>query len=128
MNRRRPVRRHWRRPGQQYTVGVSLASTASITPKALTVTGMSVSAKAYDGNTKASLTGGTLNGLVVGETVNFSGQAGVFADQNAGTGKSVTVTGINVEQCRQPVSKKLASFGGIQFNTALKPRRKFFYI
>ncbi|MBH2067593.1 MAG: filamentous hemagglutinin N-terminal domain-containing protein [Burkholderiales bacterium] len=79
-----------------YTVGVSLASTASITPKALTVTGMSVSAKAYDGNTKASLTGGTLNGLVVGETVNFSGQAGVFADQNAGTGKSVTVTGITL--------------------------------
>ncbi|WP_332876065.1 YDG domain-containing protein, partial [Massilia sp. S19_KUP03_FR1] len=79
-----------------YTVGASTAGTASITPKALTVTGMTASAKVYDGNTKASLTGGTLNGLVVGETVSFSGQTGAFNDQNAGAGKSVTVSGITL--------------------------------
>ncbi|PIG30274.1 filamentous hemagglutinin family protein [Janthinobacterium sp. 35] len=76
-----------------YTVGAVTGVTASITQKALTVSGLAASAKAYDGNTKASLTGGTLNGLVVGETVSFSGQSGVFADKNAGTGKVVTVTG-----------------------------------
>ncbi|WP_219115964.1 YDG domain-containing protein [Janthinobacterium sp. UMAB-56] len=72
------------------------AGTVTIDKRAVTVSGMTASAKVYDGNTKASLTGGTLNGLVAGETVSFSGQAGAFTDQNAGTGKSVTVSGITL--------------------------------
>ncbi|OBV40089.1 YDG domain-containing protein [Janthinobacterium psychrotolerans] len=79
-----------------YTVGASLASTASITPKALTVTGMTAGNKVYDGNTMVNLTGGALSGLVVGETVGFLGQAGAFADKNAGTGKNVTVSGVTL--------------------------------
>ncbi|KAB8042756.1 YDG domain-containing protein [Janthinobacterium aquaticum] len=76
-----------------YTVGPVTGLTASITQKALTVSGMTVSAKTYDGNTKASVTGGTLNGLVTGETLSVSGQTGTFNNKDAGTGKAVTVTG-----------------------------------
>ncbi|WP_454775913.1 YDG domain-containing protein [Janthinobacterium tructae] len=72
------------------------AGTVTIDKRAVTVSGMTASAKVYDGNTTASLTGGTLSGLVAGETVSFSGQAGAFADQNVGTGKSVTVSGITL--------------------------------
>ncbi|WP_454775319.1 YDG domain-containing protein [Janthinobacterium tructae] len=76
-----------------YTVGAVTGVTASITQKALTVSGLAASAKAYDGNNKATLSGGTLNGLVTGETLSVSGQTGTFNDKNAGTGKVVTVTG-----------------------------------
>ncbi|WP_308922176.1 YDG domain-containing protein [Janthinobacterium sp. J1-1] len=76
-----------------YTVGAVTGLLASITPKALTLSGVLASAKVYDGNTKASLTAGTLNGLVGGESLSVSGLTGTFANQNAGTGKAVTVTG-----------------------------------
>lgn len=48
--------------------------------------------KVYDGTNVAPLTGGTLAGLVAGETLGYSA-SGTFADKNAGTGKPVAVTG-----------------------------------
>ncbi|MBK4738106.1 YDG domain-containing protein [Noviherbaspirillum pedocola] len=79
-----------------YTVTNPTDVTASITPKALTVTGMNAQTKTYDGTTAATLSGGALSGLVNGETLGFSGQTGSFADANAGTGKAVTVTGVTL--------------------------------
>ncbi|SDD71668.1 filamentous hemagglutinin family N-terminal domain-containing protein [Massilia sp. PDC64] len=76
-----------------YTFMDQATATAAITPKALTLTGLSASDKVYDGTTVATLTGATLSGLVGSETLNLSGLAGVFADKNAGTGKTVTVSG-----------------------------------
>lgn len=66
-------------------------TTADITAKSLTVTGTSVADKVYDGTIKASLTGGTLSGVVSGDTVKLT-QSGVFAAKNAGTGIAVTAT------------------------------------
>ncbi|PIG26406.1 filamentous hemagglutinin family protein [Janthinobacterium sp. 35] len=76
-----------------YTVSNPTTVKAGITQKALTVSGVLASDKTYDGNTKASLSGGTLDGLVGGETLGLTGQVGSFSDQNAGTGKAVAVTG-----------------------------------
>ena len=76
-----------------YTVGSITGLSANITQKALTVTGVTVGSKTYDGNTSATVSGGTLNGLVGGETLGLSGQTGVFIDKNAGNGKAVTVSG-----------------------------------
>ncbi|MGV8867208.1 MAG: YDG domain-containing protein [Janthinobacterium svalbardensis] len=76
-----------------YTLGGVTGLSANITQKALTVNGVSVASKIYDGNTKASISGGTLNGLVIGETLSLSGQSGAFNDKDAGNGKAVTVTG-----------------------------------
>ncbi|PIG30276.1 filamentous hemagglutinin family protein [Janthinobacterium sp. 35] len=76
-----------------YSVGPASGLIASITQKALSVTGVAAANKVYDSTTKASVTGGSLNGLVGGETLGLSGLSGVFVDKNAGTGKTVTVSG-----------------------------------
>ncbi|MGD0090611.1 MAG: YDG domain-containing protein, partial [Planctomycetota bacterium] len=72
------------------------ATTANITPFALTVSGIGASGKVYDGTTAATLTGtpGALVGVFSGDTVSLSGTAvGTFVDKNVGTGKTVTVSG-----------------------------------
>uniref|UniRef100_UPI002FCD81D6 beta strand repeat-containing protein n=1 Tax=Janthinobacterium svalbardensis TaxID=368607 RepID=UPI002FCD81D6 len=76
-----------------YTVSNPTGLTASITAKALTVTGQLAGNKVYDGNVQASLSGGTLSGLVGSETLGIAGQTAVFRDKNAANGKAVTVTG-----------------------------------
>ncbi|MCT9813538.1 YDG domain-containing protein, partial [Acidovorax sp. Be4] len=76
-----------------YTVSNATGVTADISAKALTVSGVTAGNKTYDGTTTASLSGGILNGLVGNETLTLSGQSGAFSDQNAGAGKTVTVTG-----------------------------------
>lgn len=73
-----------------YTLA-SETKTATINPKALTITGSKAANKTYDGNTAATVTAGTLSGLVQGETLGATTATGQFADKNAGTGKNVTV-------------------------------------
>ncbi|MEG1768707.1 MAG: MBG domain-containing protein, partial [Comamonas sp.] len=64
--------------------------------KPLTVSGMVAENKVYDGNAIAPLSGGSLTGLAGSETLNFSGQTGLFGDQAAGINKAVTVSGITL--------------------------------
>ena len=79
-----------------YTISNPTALTANITPKALTVSGMTAGSKVYDGLLDAILSGGALSGLVAGETLLLTGGTGVFSDKNAGTGKAVTVSGVGI--------------------------------
>jgi filamentous hemagglutinin family protein len=75
-----------------YTLpGGQVSATADILRKSLTLSGVTASNKTYDGSTAATLTGGSLSGLVGSETLalNLSGQ---FANPNAGTAKPVTGT------------------------------------
>ena len=75
-------------------VGVSYSG-EPVTP--VTVTGISAVNKVYDGTTSAELdiSQVVLNGVEAGHDValDLSGVTAVFADKNAGTGKSVSVTG-----------------------------------
>ncbi|WP_295675082.1 YDG domain-containing protein [uncultured Mucilaginibacter sp.] len=64
--------------------------TANITPKALTESGAAATNKVYDGTTVATITGGTLIGVVSPDVVSVS-TTGVFASANVGTGISVTI-------------------------------------
>jgi filamentous hemagglutinin family protein len=64
---------------------------ADITAKALTITGIAATSRAYDGGTVAALTGGLLDTGITGETLTFTGQTGTFADKNAANGIAVTV-------------------------------------
>ena len=73
-----------------YTLAAE-TKTAKINPKALTITGTTVANKTYDGNQTASVTVGTLSGLVEGETLGTTTATGTFADKNAGKGKNVAV-------------------------------------
>lgn len=73
-------------------------ATASITRAALSVTGITVANKGYDGTTVATLntTSAALSGIVLGDTVTLdtSSAVGAFANPAVGTGKPVTVTGL----------------------------------
>lgn len=77
---------------QQDYAGTANA-TLEITKRPLTITGLKAEDKVYDGNTGATVSGGTLNGIVNGDEVSADMPAsGTFADKNAGEGKTVTVT------------------------------------
>jgi hypothetical protein len=72
-----------------YTIASSQMAVAHITPKLLTVAGQAAQDKEYDGTTMATLTGGSLDGLLTGETVELH-EAGTFATADAGTAIAVT--------------------------------------
>jgi hypothetical protein len=62
----------------------------NITAKGLTVTGAAVSAKVYDGNAVAAITGATLSGVVGTEAVTLANATtGAFDNKNVGLGKPV---------------------------------------
>ncbi|NOU16769.1 MAG: T9SS type A sorting domain-containing protein [Bacteroidales bacterium] len=71
---------------------------ASITAKILTVTGTTAQNKVYDGNTSATIVGGTLSGIVGSEDVSLAiATTGTFSSPNVGVGigiaSSMTITG-----------------------------------
>jgi len=72
----------------------SVSVSASITPKALTVSSVTAANKVYDGTTAATLSGGTVTGAIAGDNVSLSAPSGSFNDKNAGTDKTVNVTGL----------------------------------
>ena len=63
--------------------------TLTITPSALTVSGETAANKVYDGSTAATLSGGTLVGVIGSDSVTLT-QAGNFVTANAGSGIAVT--------------------------------------
>ncbi|WP_421446595.1 YDG domain-containing protein, partial [Agrobacterium tumefaciens] len=79
-----------------YTMANPTGFTANITPKTLTLSGLSAADKTYDGTTGATLSGGVLSGLVSGQTLSLSGLSGAFADKNAGINKTVSLSGASL--------------------------------
>jgi hypothetical protein len=73
-----------------YAVTGQPTTTANVSRKALTVSGTTAANKSYDGTTSATLTLGSLLGLISGESLGLSG-IGDFADPNVGIGKAVAV-------------------------------------
>ena len=73
-----------------YTLTQPAGLTANITAKTLTVSGASASNKTYDGTTNATVAGGTLTGVVLGDVVTVS-TSGTFASANVANGITVTV-------------------------------------
>jgi hypothetical protein len=73
-----------------YSITQPVGLTGTITPDSLTVTGTVVGSKVYNGTSSAPLTGGTLVGVVPGDSVTLI-QSGTFASTNAGSGIAVTV-------------------------------------
>jgi hypothetical protein len=72
----------------------------TVSPKTLTVTGITASNKVYDGTTSATLnaSGATLAGALNGDSVglNTAAASGAFTDPDVGTAKTVLVTGLNL--------------------------------
>jgi len=74
--------------------GLQVASslgTLTVTPATLTITGTTVASKTYDGTTTATLSGGTLQGVIGSDNVTLN-QLGYFFTANAGTDIGVTAT------------------------------------
>src|SRR5207245_2608687 len=75
-------------------------TSADITAKGLTVTGVTANNKVYDGATTATLNLGsaTLVGVISGDsvTLNTNSATGVLADARVGTAKSVAVSGLTL--------------------------------
>ena len=70
--------------------------TLRVSPKGVTITGLQAESKTYDGTTAAVITGTpALSGLMAGDdvTVDASRAAAAFADADAGTGKTVLLSG-----------------------------------
>lgn len=73
----------------------SSVATVTIAPKPVTITGVTATSRAYNGENTVVLAGGTVDNKVGSDdvTVDLSNATGTMADANAGTNKPVTVTG-----------------------------------
>jgi filamentous hemagglutinin family protein len=69
----------------------TIATTGDITPRSVSVGGFTAANRSYDGSTTATLSGGSLSGLVGNEQLTINA-LGAFADRNAGSAKAVTIT------------------------------------
>ena len=78
----------------------SSALTLTVDPAPLTVMGLTVADKPYDGTTAATIStaGASLSGVLPGDSVslNLAGTTATFTTANAGHGISVTVTGLGL--------------------------------
>ncbi|MDB4904983.1 MAG: C-terminal target protein, partial [Mucilaginibacter sp.] len=83
-----------------YSLTQPTGLTANISAKSLTITGISVINKTYDGNNTASLTGtAVLNGVVTADAFNLTlggTPSAVFSTASVATGKPVTVSGYSI--------------------------------
>ncbi len=69
----------------------------TVTAKELTISGITADNKTYDRSTTATLTGGSLSGIEIGDTVTLgSSYTANFNNMNAGNNKAVTVSGYNI--------------------------------
>ncbi|WP_426342664.1 YDG domain-containing protein [Pseudoduganella sp. S-14] len=78
-----------------YVLPADVTLAGRIDPRQVSINGVSVANKAYDGSSNAVLSNaGTLSGLVDGESLSLQGPASVqFDNRNAGAGKQVIASG-----------------------------------
>ncbi|MCC6208358.1 MAG: filamentous hemagglutinin N-terminal domain-containing protein [Gammaproteobacteria bacterium] len=85
--------------GDNYDVSYQANSNGEITPKEVSLTGLTAQDKTYDGDTSALIDSyGTLEGVIAGDTVALDegNVSASFADPNPGIGKTVTVAGLQL--------------------------------
>jgi hypothetical protein len=83
--------------GNYAPTSTSASTTASITPKALSVGSVTVNDKIYDGTTAATIATRTLApGAIAGDDVSLTSGTATFGDKNVGTNKPVSVTGLTL--------------------------------
>jgi hypothetical protein len=81
-----------------YVLPAEVALAGSISARQVSIGGVTVAGKTYDGGTNASLANiGSLSGMVNGESLNLQGPSLVqFDNRNAGSGKTVTASGYSL--------------------------------
>lgn len=82
---------------ENYNATQAVSATITVGPRTLTVAGIDATNRAYDATTKVAIAGGTLDGIVDGDTVSASlPTSGTVADANVGDGKSVTFAPVTI--------------------------------
>jgi hypothetical protein len=80
-----------------YSLSAQLVTTANITAKPVTITGLTAANKVYDGTTTATRTGtAAINGLISGDAVSVNYGTAAFASAIVGNGKTVTFSGFSL--------------------------------
>ncbi|OTG66601.1 YDG domain-containing protein [Acinetobacter silvestris] len=118
--------------GNYNLVNNTASSTADISKANLNIGGITANNKTYDGKNTATLNtdGAIFNGIIVGDDLALTGATGTFSDKNAGTGKTVTISGIslsgadagnynlvnNTASSTADISKANLNIGGITAN------------
>ncbi len=76
-----------------YSITNQATATADITPRSLTISGLTAADKVYDATTVATVdaTGVNYGGLIGGDSVSIDTLFGTFSDKNVGTAKTVTI-------------------------------------
>ena len=76
--------------------GNQSSTTATITAKEISINGVTIADKIYDGNTTATITGATVSGVIGSDvvSVDISGASATFANANVGTGILVNANGL----------------------------------
>jgi hypothetical protein len=89
----------------QNVATTSSGNTVSQAP--LTITGISIASKVYDGNTTATISGtAAYSGLVGGETFSIAGTPGAtFANKTVANAKSVTVSGYEAPSANYSITQ-----------------------
>jgi len=90
------------------TVNITTASSGnSVATKALTITGISISNKVYDGNTTATILGTAIySGLVSGDnSIVTDSPTAVFANKTVANAKAVTVSGYTAPSANYSISQ-----------------------
>ena len=78
--------------GANYNLTLTNFTTGTISQAAAEITGVTASGKTYDGTPVASLSGGTLTGILDGDTVTLVAGSGSFASAGAGL-RAITASG-----------------------------------
>jgi hypothetical protein len=78
-----------------YSVNTTASTTGDISPRGLTGS-ITAANKIYDGNTNATIINRSLTGAISGDRVDYTGGSANFDNKNAGTGKTVTATGLGL--------------------------------
>ena len=95
-----------------YSIAQSATTTADITAKPVSVSGLLASNKTFDGSTVATLTGTPTVVALAGDSLSVGGTpVGAFADSRVGTDKAVTVSGNTLSGTDAPNYKLLQQAG-----------------
>jgi filamentous hemagglutinin family protein len=81
-----------------YNALSTAGSSVSVTPASLTVNGITAGSKTYDGSTAATLnsSAAAFTGMITDDHLNVTSASGAFVDKNAGSGKTVNISGITL--------------------------------
>ncbi|WP_298799859.1 YDG domain-containing protein [uncultured Rhizobium sp.] len=116
-----------------YTIASTATTTADIGKATISsIGGITAGSKTYDGTTAATLDGrgAVFNGMVAGDVLTLGGATGAFSDKNAGSGKTVNISGLtlsgadagnytlasNTATTTADIAKAYVFFGGISGN------------